>query len=286
MAALHVADCTPIPKARPALACRSSGPLAPLGWSCWAPSLPTPKASSGPHPTPAWWSARLSLPCSGFLGAPCYSFPQRLPLDFWLIFPPSPFLLILVSANGLRFLPKLQGPLGRLPPLILTSFPLPPHHGTLTSLHPALTLALSLFHRLLPSCRQRLFLGPLPPAHPSCGCQCGFVRTRARSDVAPCLLSDISDLCPGKHCDKGLKGRLKITQSVLAINRPQSVPAHLENHWPSGSAQQSLPSLLEAHFAQERGPDGPQRSRISCLSSIKWSICKNNSIQNYQCMAF
>ena len=154
-------------------------PLGPSGWSCWAPSLCTPKASSGPHPTPAWWSAPLSFPCPGFLGAPCYSFPQRLPLDSWLIFPPSPFLLILVSANGFRFLPKLQGPLGRLPPLILTALPLLHITAPLTSLHPALTLALSLsvslFHHLLPSCCQRLFLGPLPPAHPSYGSQRGFV---------------------------------------------------------------------------------------------------------------
>ena len=181
--------------------------------------------------------------------------------------------------------PNFKAPLDASLPSL---HPAPSRHITapLTSLHPALTLALSLSHHLLPSCHQRLFLGPLPPAHPSCGCQCGFVRTQARSDVAPRLLSGISDLCHGKHCDKGLKGRLKITQSVPAINRPQSVPAHLENHWSSGSAQQSLPSSLEAHFAQDRGPDGPQRSHISCLSSIKWSICKNNSIQNYQCMAF
>ncbi|XP_042101722.1 V-type proton ATPase subunit C 2 isoform X2 [Ovis aries] len=146
--------------------------------------------------------------------------------------------------------------------------------------------ALRVFVESVLSCCQRLFLGPLPPAHPSCGCQRGFVQTQAGSDMAPRPLSDISDLCHGKHCENGLKGRLKITQSIPDINRPQSVPAHLENHWSSGSVQQSLPSLQEAYFAQERGPDAPQRSQISCLSSIKQSICKNNSIQNYQCMTF
>ena len=38
--------------------------------------------------------------------------------------------------------------------------------------------------------------------------------------MAPHPLSDISDLCHGKHCDNGLKGRLRITQSVPDINSP------------------------------------------------------------------
>lgn len=186
--------------------------------------------------------------------------------------------------------PNLRAPLDASLPSSLHPYPSLHITAPLTSLHPALTLArslsVSLFHHLLPSCCQRLFLGPLPPAHPSCGCQRGFVQTQAGSDMAPRPLSDISDLCHGKHCENGLKGRLNITQSIPDINRPQSVPAHLENHWSSGSVQQSLPSLQEAHFAQERGPDAPQRSQILYLSSIKQSICKNNSIQNYQCMTF